>query len=184
MSNSEEKPLAERLTALEESVQPFMTKAESGWAKADAVGATAAATGVSTEFTGIGTGVKLWSAEFDLKQHLADNKDKRLERSPEILRAQLSAAQSDIARIRSSLTNADGKANRAHQRISDLSRDLNQKIRRKADKSAVGAANNRQNSQISALRSSQVSALRREAQQANANVRQLNNEITRLNSRF
>ncbi|MEU6826333.1 hypothetical protein ABZ921_37450 [Streptomyces atriruber] len=76
------------------------------------------------------------------------------------------------------------KANGANRRINDLARDINQKLRRKADKSTVSLANDRQNSQLSALRRTQVEALRRESERASANVQHLNNQIARLNSRF
>ncbi|MFF1381171.1 hypothetical protein [Streptomyces sp. NPDC058308] len=92
--------------------------------------------------------------------------------------------KSAAAKAQTTADKAITKANGANRRINALSRDINQKLRRKADKSAVSVANNRQNSQLSALRSTQVAALRREADQANLSVQQLQNQIDRLNSRF
>ncbi|MEU6990652.1 hypothetical protein ABZ953_08355 [Streptomyces sp. NPDC046465] len=92
--------------------------------------------------------------------------------------------KSAAAKAQTTADKAITKANGANRRINDLARDINQKLRRKADKSTVSLANDRQNSQLSSLRSSQVAALRREAEQAGANVQHLNNQIARLNSRF
>ncbi|MET8687706.1 hypothetical protein ABZV77_26185 [Streptomyces sp. NPDC004732] len=177
MSDSEGKSLVDRVTGLEESVQSFSTKLEYGGAKADVAGATAAATGVSAEFTGLGTGVKLWSAELDVKAEWEKNRDRNARRDPESLRSELTTARTDITRIRSDMTRVD-------QRITELSRDLNLKLRRKADLSDLRATASQQRSQLHGLRDSQLSSLRRESQQANANVQMLRAEIDRLNARF
>ncbi|MFF3643083.1 hypothetical protein [Streptomyces sp. NPDC002564] len=184
MGDSEKKPLSERVADLEESVQSFGTKAEYGGAKADAAGATAAATGaaasatgISAEVTGLGTGLKLWSFEYDLKAELEKKRDKTARRDPEKLRLDLDADRTDIDRIKTNLTTTG-------ERITTLSEDVERKLRRKADASDVGDTRARQDRQLEGLRSSQVNALRREAEQAGASVQVLEREINRLNSVF
>lgn len=80
---------------------------EYGGAKADIVGATGAATGAtasvtgaSAEFTGFSTGVKLWSAELDLKAKWEERKLRAALSDPEKLRLDLNDAASNITRIR------------------------------------------------------------------------------------
>ncbi|MYV53053.1 hypothetical protein [Streptomyces sp. SID3212] len=157
------------MAELEEEFQAFNVKAERGWAKADGVGAVGALTGVSGEISGVTSGVKLANFEFDLRQHL---KDKALERANlhpmGLLRR--------ITEVKRKGQNDRNVTNRAHERITELTRDLNQKLRRKADKSAVGASSTRQNSQVA------TAQLR--ADRAIAEVRRLHDEIARLNSRF
>ncbi len=169
MGNADEKPLQDRVAELEEEFQAFNVKAERGWAKADGVGAVGALTGVSGEISGVTSGVKLANFEFDLRQHL---KDKALERA-NLHPMGLLRRITEVKRKGQSDRNV---TNRAHERITELTRDLNQKLRRKADKSAVGASSTRQNSQVA------TAQLR--ADRAIAEVRRLHDEIARLNSRF
>ncbi|WP_446040242.1 hypothetical protein [Streptomyces sp. SID1121] len=157
------------MAELEEEFQAFNVKAERGWAKADGVGAVGALTGVSGEISGVTSGVKLANFEFDLRQHL---KDKALERA-NLHPMGLLRRITEVKRKGQSDRNV---TNRAHERITELTRDLNQKLRRKADKSAVGASSTRQNSQVA------TAQLR--ADRAIAEVRRLHDEIARLNSRF
>ncbi|WP_327236501.1 hypothetical protein OG349_23665 [Streptomyces sp. NBC_01317] len=169
MSNADEKPLQHRVAELEEEFQRFEVKAERGWAKADGVAAVGALTGVSGEASLVTSGVKLANFEFDLRQHLKDKALERAELDPKGLLRR-------IIKVKRKGQSDRNITNLAHERITDLTRDLNQKLRRKADKSAVGATSTRQNSQVA------TAQLR--ADRAIFEVRRLHDEIARLNSRF
>ncbi|WP_030678243.1 hypothetical protein [Streptomyces sp. NRRL B-1347] len=166
MSNDEVKDLKDRLSDVEKEFQTFKWKLETGWLKGEAVGASAAATGVSGsasavsgEFTALSGGLKLWNFEYDM---LAEREKRRLK-----------AAKKDPDSLSDRITEVDGRADR---RLRAMNRDLNQKLRLKADRSAVGDANTRQNSQIQNL---QLTAGR-----AIEEVRRLYGEIERLDGRF
>lgn len=184
MSEGDVKPIKDRVADLEKQIQEFTTKFEHGWAKGETVGAAGAATGASGALTGVSGeatilsgGLKLWNFEWDLRAEKEKRDLKNARQLPHQLSERIEAAKG--------LANeGKEKAARVDQRVTDVTRELNQKIRRKADLSEVRLTSSRQNSQLEGLRSSQVSALRREAAQANANVQQLNNEIARLNARF
>lgn len=169
MGDAEEKPLKDRVADLEKEFQPFVKKAEAGLVKGDAAVATGAVTAVSGEANLVTGGVRLASFDFDLRQHLKESKLKADNLHPEGLAGRITAVSNKGERDRA-------VTDRAHERITDLSRDLNQKIRLKADKSDVGQANSRQNSQISGAQQA--------AGRAVDEVRRLYDEITRLNSRF
>ncbi|MEU8958757.1 hypothetical protein AB0C93_31215 [Streptomyces sp. NPDC048518] len=155
----------------------YVKKTELTALKSEINGANFAANGVNGEFTLAKLEYTAWDPIGDYQQKRAEDKARGRGELPSQLKAASREAQTTADKA---LT----KANGANRRINALSRDINQKLRRKADKSAVSVANNRQNSQLSALRSTQVAALRREADQANLSVQQLNNQIARLNSRF
>ncbi|MFH8608431.1 hypothetical protein ACH4D5_13215 [Streptomyces sp. NPDC018029] len=181
MSEGDAKPIKDRVAELEEEIQGFITKFEHGLAKGETVGAAGAATGAAGSLTGIsgeGTilsgGVKLWNFEWDMRAE----KEKRDLRNARQLPHQLAEDIDAVKRL------ATEGRDRADQRITDLSRDLNEKIRRKADISALRQTADRHDSRLEGLRSSQVNALRREAQQTRASVQALEDEIDRLNARF
>ncbi|MEU5685138.1 hypothetical protein DEJ48_20355 [Streptomyces venezuelae] len=184
MSDGSVKPIKERVADLESQIQEFTTKFEHGWAKAETVGAAGAATGASGALTGVSgeatlvsTGAKLINLEWDLLSHL---EKKRLERNGEdptsLKRAGAEAKQKAIE--------ASTKADRVDQRVTDVARELNRKIARKADLSDLRSTASRHDSQLEGLRSSQVNALNREARQATVTVQALEDEIARLNARF
>ncbi|WP_055565458.1 hypothetical protein [Streptomyces atriruber] len=184
MSDGSVKPLKERVADLEGQIQEFTTKFEHGWAKGETVGAAGTATGASGSLTGvsgeatlISGGAKLLNFEWDLLSHL---EKKRLEREGQDPVALKRAG----AEAKQKADEASTKADRADQRITELSRELNRKINRKADLSALRQTSSQQNRQLEGLRDSQVRALGREATRAGANVQQLEREIARLNSRF
>ncbi|MFI1681456.1 hypothetical protein [Streptomyces sp. NPDC020607] len=131
------------------------------------------------------TGLKLehtiWDPIADLKAKRDKAKDaadaRAIGQHPEQLKRAAEKAQTTADR-------AETKATGADRRITDLSRELNRKIARKADLSDLRSTASRQNSQLEGLRSSQVTALNREARQAQVTVQALEDEIARLNARF
>ncbi len=184
MSEGDVKPIKDRVADLEKQIQEFTTKFEHGWAKGETVGAAGAATGAAASLTGVSGEATLLSGGFKLANFEYDFMAEREKKKLRSLRQLPDQLAEDIGAAKRLANEGKEAAGRVDRRVSDLSRDVDQKLRRKADLTEVRQANSRQNSQLEGLRSSQVSALRREATQANAAVQHLNDEITRLNSRF
>ncbi|MEU5899928.1 MULTISPECIES: hypothetical protein [Streptomyces] len=151
----------------------LVKKVELNALKSEMNGGAFAANGISGELTGI----KLEKTIWDPLQDLENKKAEGLGELPSQLKAAAGKAQTTADR-------AETKATGADRRITDLSRELNRKIARKADLSDLRSTASRHDSQLEGLRSSQVNALNREARQARVSVQALEDEIARLNARF
>ncbi|MFK4069609.1 hypothetical protein [Streptomyces sp. NPDC029674] len=151
----------------------LVKKVELNALKSEMNGAAFAANGFNGELTGI----KLEKTLLDPIQMLEEKQAEGRGELPSQLKAATGRAQTTADR-------AETKATGADRRVTDLSTELNRKIARKADISALRQTADRHDSQLEGLRSSQVNALNREARQAQVTVQALNDEIARLNARF